>query len=403
MDPIWILDPELIEDPAPIYRQLRETEPVHWNPVTETMTLSRYKDVVWALGDARFSVANLPQRLPPEALEDYCALVNTVADWPLFLDPPRHTHLRSLIVRAFTPGVVRRQEVRVHERVDDLLTAALLRPLEKGDKHLELIGDLALPLTTATLGDMLGFQAPLTDLVRWTTDLATYIGKAGITAEDLEAGARSLNEIDAQVRDVAAARSLAPQDDLISALVSDRDASSSPTHAELVALSSMLLFGGQETTSGLIGLGILRMLNDPQLMETLRAEPQAMESAVEEFLRMDCPAQITARTLLKDVEVDGHALSAGCSMHLVLAAANRDPAVFAEPDRFDVHRHPNRHLAFGSGIHFCVGAYLTRLQARAAFSAVLRRLPGMRLTRFTRRENVTFRGLDALHVAVPAP
>ncbi|MCF6472219.1 cytochrome P450 [Nonomuraea sp. MG754425] len=300
------------------------------------------------------------------------------------MDPPDHTRLRALVSRAFTPRMVERLRPRVEAIADELI-----RELpEKAD----LVSGLAYPLPVMVISEMLGVPPEDRERFRgWSEKLARGLDPM-LTADLLSETGQAGREFRDYFRELVAIRRRRPGDDLLSALTRVRELS----EADLLATLVLLLVAGHETTVNLIGNGVLALLRHGQLAEAARRP----EQVVEEVLRYDPPVQLTSRVVLEDVTLGGEPLPRGTAVMAVIGAANRDPAVFPEPGRFDVTRSPERHLAFGLGIHFCLGATLARMEGEIALSALARAAPGLQLAEPAPayRENLVLRGLAELPV-----
>ncbi len=394
--------PENRSDPYPIYAFIREHEPVHDAP-DGTWVLTRYDHAASVLRDPRFSTS--PTWLAdPDPTRD--SLVRQAgSSLMMFLDPPDHTRLRALVSQAFTPRMVEALRPRVAEIVDELLDAVV----ERG--RMDVLADLAYPLPTMVICEMLGVPAADREQFKtWSADasrlLDGYLDQAAQT-RGIVAGMHLFQYFN----ELVAARTHEPRDDLLSALIAvQSDAGDEAvtgaggdrlTHAELLTTATLLFVAGFETTMNLVGNGMLALLRAPDQLARLRDDPGLLRAGVEELMRYDSPVHVTARIATTDVELGGHAIEAGRQLAVVLGSANRDPAAFADPDRLDVGRHPNRHLAFGGGPHFCLGAALARIEGQAAFGAVLRRLAGLELvtTEPVYRDHFVIRGLTSLEVA----
>ncbi|MFD0685830.1 cytochrome P450 [Actinomadura fibrosa] len=320
----------------------------------------------------------------------------------LTLDPPDHTRLRRLVSKAFTPRLVERLRPRIEALVDELLGGA--------SGETDLIAALAYPLPVIVISEMLGVPARDRDLFRgWSDSLARgldpdfLLPDAEITRRD-EARA----EFAAYFRELAALRRAEPRDDLLSALVGVSDGGDVLTEEELLATCVLLLVAGHETTVNLIGNGALALLRAPEHLAAVRSRPEAVPAVVEELLRYDPPVQLTLRAALEDVELDGTLIEAGRLVLLLTGAANRDPAVFADPDRLDPFRYAEgrdapRHLAFGHGIHFCLGAPLARLEGEIALRKLFERDVALVPGELAYRDNLVLRGLRALPVTLRPP
>ncbi|MCF7549429.1 cytochrome P450 [Pseudonocardia sp. WMMC193] len=362
-----LLSPEAVADPYPLLAELREHDPVHWSERYRSWFVTRYADVDAALRDPRFSSDRIaPYRRArldgPDTDPSVRAAFGVLEDWMVFKDPPDHTRLRRLLSRAFTPRAVERIRPRVVQIAAELLD-------ELGPEA-DLIGEYAYPLTSSVVAELLGVPRADRDRFKDWSDRITGLVFGGMGDPDRHAdGADGMAELTAYLDDLVRDHE---GDDLLTALIRARDEGDSLTHDEVVATGVLLLFAGHETTTNLIGNGILALLRHP-------SEAPDAAGTVDELLRWDGPAKTIARLMATDVELGGRTLRTGERVFLCPAAANRDPAVFTDPDRFDVSRRPGRQLGFGIGLHYCLGAPLARLETSIAIPAALRRFPAMRL------------------------
>lgn len=369
--------PEHRRDPYPFYRALRDEDPVHFHALLRGWIVTRHADVAAVLRDPRFSADRSKirieaMRLPPvrdELRELAAALESTM----LFADPPAHTRLRHLVSKAFTPRVIEDYRGRIVEIVEELLAPAAAK------RRLDVIRDLAYPLPVTIIAEILG--VPAQDhpaFKRWSDDLAVLLDPF-VPADVFERAQQSALEMYHYLRGVFAARRRHPQGDLISRLVLAEERGDLLSQSELFAICALLLGGGHETTTNLIGNGVLTLLTHPRERQRLQDDPRLLETAVDELLRYESPVQFTGRTATADCELGGKRIALGDFLVLGLGAANRDPMEFADPDRLDIGRRDNRHLAFSSGVHACLGGRLAVLEAGIAITSLLRRFPDLRL------------------------
>lgn len=376
-----------LTDPYPGYHRLRRETPVFWDASAGMWTVTRYADVLAILRDPRFLAARIGDK-PDDPVQ--AALLSQM----LFSDPPQHTRLRGLVSSAFTPRVIAQMRADIQRWTNALLDEAA--PAGR----MEIMAALAQPLPVTVIAQMLG--VPPADRARfqkWSHDYITVIG--GMASEDGDSRLlRSLLELSRYLKRIIADLRRAPSDCLLSLLASAEDAGDKLSEDELLANALLLLAAGHETTTNLIGNGLLALLKWPSQWETLKASPGLMASAVEELLRFDSPVQWTGREAGEDLEWDGQTIRRGDFVNLGLGAANRDPAQFPEPDTLDIERTPNRHLAFGYGPHFCLGAALARMEGEIVFATLTRRFPNMTLDagEWTWQDNPTFRGVQSLPV-----
>ena len=316
----------------------------------------------------------------------------------LFMDPPDHTRLRGLVSKAFTARVIEAMRPRIQEVVDELIE----RVIEKGS--LELIEDIAYPLPVTIISEMLGVPAEDEDVFKgWSKILARSLDpEPFIDPETLRQREEAADEFRAYFTKLIDSRRKDPKDDLLSALVSAEEQGDKLTHDELLSTLILLLIAGHETTVNLIGNGGLALLRNPDQLTKLGEEPRLARSAVEEVLRYDPPVMFTGRTAMEDIELPGVTIAKGESALTLIGAANRDPDQFEAADKFDITRSPNPHLAFGMGIHFCLGAPLARVEGQITLATLAQRLPQMMLEtdQPEYRENIVLRGLAALPIAV---
>jgi cytochrome P450 len=315
----------------------------------------------------------------------------------LFRDPPDHTRLRSLVSRAFTPRVVEAMRPHIQEIVDGLLDRL------EGARGMDVIEDLAYPLPVRVICEMLGVPIEDQDVFKeWSADIARSLDASILPAgsEVITRGQESGDALREYFRSLIAVRRKQPREDLLSALIAAEEQGDKLSEPELVATCVLLLIAGHETTVNLIGNGVLALLRHPAELRALAADPALIQTGVEELLRFDGPVQRTGRLTNADVEIDGRQISKGSIVAAVIGAANRDPAHFADPDRLDVTRRENRHIAFGFGIHFCLGAPLARIEGQVAIGTLLRRWRTLKLVSDTPewRESSVLRGLKTLPV-----
>ena len=394
--------PEVHEDPYPLYHQLRTEDPVHRSPLG-FWVLTRHADVLAVLRDPRMS--RDPRRsermelLRASAEVDELLSEEEAAPSMLFVDPPDHTRLRALVSKAFTPAAVERLRPRVEAIVAELLDRVA------GEGRMDVVEDLAYPLPVTVICELFGVPEADWDRFRaWSRELVRLLDPL-VAADALERALQARLALRGYLRELIATRRVHPTGDLLSALIAAEDQGSQLSEPELVSMCVLLLVAGHETTVNLIANGTLALLRHPEERASLQAGAALPGTAVEELLRYDSPVQFTSRHALADLEVGGRRVRAGETVIAVLGAANRDPAQFPDPDRLDLARAPNRHVAFGGGIHFCLGAPLARAEARIAIGATLARLPGMELGPEppVRRDTVTLRGLSSLPVSFPLP
>jgi pimeloyl-[acyl-carrier protein] synthase len=389
--PYTLKSADVTHDPYPLYHAIRACAPVYFDPQLERWLITGYREVQSVLGDPRFSSKGAARLSRPDQQGNHSALAQNLARNMIRNDPPEHTRLRNHVNRAFTPRLVEQLRTRIEE-----LTNSLLNKVQASGK-MEVRSDLAYPLPVAVITALLGADLEMAEqLRRWTDDLSNLLGAPEPTSEMFDAANRSVMERDAYILSVAAERKSEPRNDLISALVSDK-----VSDADLCSICGVLLSAGHETTSNLISNGLLALLRHPEQLARLRDQPELIERAVEELLRYDSPVQWNGRLAVDDVEIAGAQIRTGDVVTIGHAAANRDPAQFQNPDELDITRYPNQHLAFGHGIHYCVGAALARIEGAIAITTVLRRMPNLRLSKddIQWKPGLLVRRLESLPVA----
>lgn len=374
-----LISPAFYANPYPFYHQLRTEAPVSWSAALGGWVLTRYQDVIASLRDTRYfssrgrMLAAL-ERFPDDTRVALRPLEDHFAVGLISSDPPDHTRLRALINKAFTPRVVEQLRPRIQALVDELLDVAQARG------PIDLIRDLAYPLPATVIAELLGASPEDRDRFKvWSDGILSFQGRGVVTPAQMAHAQTHLLEMRAFLGDLLEQRRRAPREDLLSRLVEAESAGERLTEAELMTTCVTLLTAGHETTTNLIGNGLYTLLRYPDQLALLRANPALLPTAIEEMLRYESPLQRNPRRIAEDVVFGGQPMRQGDFVLQILGAANRDPAVFPDPDRFDIARQPNRHIAFGFGIHFCVGAPLARLEAPVAISTVLRRLPRLEL------------------------
>src|SRR6266571_358187 len=390
-----LLDPEVLANPYPLYHRLRSEDPVHWDHYLHAWVVTRYAEVITVFQHFLANRTPTPDQLTALGLSSLTPLAQVMVKQMLFLDPPAHGRVRGLASKAFTARRV--EGLRVH--IQDITERLLDQVQNEG--HMDVLADLAIPLPAIVTAEMLG--VPTSDwrqLTAWSSDFAQVLGNFQHNPERAPQVIKSLNEMIAYFRAAIQEHRKYPRDGLISAFLNAEIDGDRFTEEEVVANTIVTMVGGQETTTNLIGNGILTLLRHPDQLERLKADLSLIPSAVEELLRYESPSQHTARLAPDDVELGGKMIRKRQAAIAVMGAANRDPERFPDPDRLDLGRQDNRHVAFAWASHFCFGAPLARIEGQTAFESVLRRLPNLQLKAgpLTWRANLGLRGLNALPV-----
>jgi cytochrome P450 len=396
-----LLSPSFYATPNATLHRMRAEDPVYWHPGLEAWMLTGYEDIQRVIRDPRFSVDRGGQiakggslRLQVREKLDFCN--RFFAQWMVFSDPPRHTRLRSFVAKAFTLQMVEDLYPFIRSLANELINAV------QDVGQMDVIADFAVPLPTLITAQMLGVPREHTaDLKHWSSDMFTLFGADFATEEVVETTYRSLVTCTEYFDAVIAQRRISPGDDLISQLLAVENQESILSEEELTGVCITLMAGAYETTTHLIGNGLLALLRHPDQLQRLRENPALIDSAVEEFLRYDGPALSVVRRAIEDTQIGGRCVRTGQKVYCMLHAGNRDPMRFPDPDRLDIDRKDNRHLGLGQGIHFCLGAALTRLETKIAINTIVQRLPDLRLdtNELTWMPNLAIRGLHSLPVA----
>jgi pimeloyl-[acyl-carrier protein] synthase len=386
------LSPPVYRNPYHTYAKLRRQDPVHWNFLSRSWIISRYRDIDAILRDhSRFSNDSRYRRGVNQAAD---AAANPGGPSMLFLDPPDHTRLRALVQQAFTPRALEALTPCIRQ------IAAHLLDRIPDPAAFDLMEALARPLPMMVMAELLGVpRGDFAQFQTWSRQRARVIEPTR-TVREQQLATQAAHELHAYFHSLIEQRRVEPQDDLISALVAAEATGEKLSHDEVLVMLRLLLVAGNETTTNLIGNGLLALLHHPDQLQALRSDPGLSASAVDELLRYDSPAQVVARTVLQDLEFGGRLMRQAQGIVLLLGSANRDPEVFDRPDHLDITRHGPSPLNFGRGIHHCLGAPLARLEARIAFETLLERFTEMHLLTANPpfRDNVVLRGLEALPI-----
>ena len=386
-------------DPYPVYRTLQTEDPVH-RSFLDAWVVTRHADVKFVLKDRRFGVDPIPERIAERHRflksrgGDLEALVTASQRFFFFLDPPTHTRLRGLVHSVFSTSAVRRMLPILDSYVDRLLDDLT------GRDSFDLIEDYAGPLPVFVIASMLGVpDFDLRTLKAWSLELSRILDPL-VSLEEYQAMDDIVQGFEACFREAFAVRRRQPADDIISVLLSGAQGHDDLQERDLAAICTLLFTTGEETTVNLIGNGMLTLHRHPESWARLRAEPDLIGTAVEELLRFESPVQLTTRVAHEDLELGGRQIRAGDKMVVGIGAANRDPEAFDEADELRLDRQPNPHLAFGDGIHFCLGATLARAQGRVAIPRLIKRFPNLQIDvdELHWRRNIVVRGLQHLRV-----
>ncbi|MGX2996819.1 cytochrome P450 [Streptomyces sp. JNUCC 64] len=376
------------------YRDLRQSDELFWDRRVGAWVATGHAVVSGAAGDPRFSSVRYPDI---EAVSvELQPLARVLSRQMLYSDAPDHTRLRALLSRAFTPRAVAKLRERISLAVDEVITRAA--PAGR----LDIVADLARPLPLAVICDLLGVpEEDRAAVSAWSDPVAVAIGNSRIDADESRAASRSMAEMLDYLRGILTRDDGPPAPHTLRALLATGIDDPDQDFEELLANSALLLIAGHETTTHFIGNAALALLNHPEAADRLRERPELLPAAVEELLRYDSPVQLMLRRARHDLELAGRSIAAGQAVLLVCGAANRDPATFPDPDALDFERTGGRHVAFGYGPHFCLGAALARLEGVIVLEALLTRLPDWRLDGAppSWQRSLNFRGLTSLEVA----
>jgi pimeloyl-[acyl-carrier protein] synthase len=392
-----LLEPEVLANPYPLFAQLRTEDPVHWDPYLHSWIVTRYADVVTVLREFSAARTPTPEQLSAMGLSRLNPLARVMVRQMLFLDPPDHSRIRGLAACAFTPQRVAALKQRIQQLTDSLLDQV------QPSGRMDVIADLGEPLPAIITSELLGIspEHALT-LKKWSADFAEMLGNFQHNPDRIPSMLLTIENLTGFFRKAVDEQKKAPRPGLIHSLIKAEVEGDRLTDDEIIANAIITMVGGLETTTNLVGNGILTLLRHPDQLNRLREDPSIIAPAVEELLRYESPSQHTARLAPAEVELGGKKIRKRQAVIAVMAAGNRDPERFPDPDRLDLTREDNRHLAFGWAAHFCFGAPLARIEGQIAIGTLLRRFPNLALlpTRITWRTNLGLRGLTALPISL---
>src|SRR5438874_11054153 len=390
-----LLDPEVLANPYPLYRHLREEAPVYWDPYLHAWVVTRYDDVITVLHRFSANRTPTPEQFAAMGMGELGPIAQMMTKQMLFMDAPAHTRLRSLASMAFTPARVEALRNHIRGILDELLEPLLQRG------HMDVINDLAAPLPAIVTAEMLGVPTSDCDRLKaWSADFAEVLGNFQHNPDRASRTLKCVEEMTDYFREAIREQKSRPREGLINSFMTAQIDGDRLTEEEIIANCIVTMVGGQETTTNLIGNGVLSLLRNPDQLKRLRDDLTLIPSAVEELLRYESPSQHTARICPEDGELGGKRIRKGQAVIAVMGAGNRDPERFPDPDRLDVGRTDNRHLAFGWASHFCFGAALARIEGQLVFEALASRTANLVLEPrpIVWRENLGLRGLTALPV-----
>ena len=392
---VRLLEPEVLGNPYPLYHKLRVEDPVHWDRFLHTWVVTRYPDVLNVLHSFSADRTPTPEQLTAMGLSGLNPIAKVMVKQMLFMDAPAHTRLRGLASAAFTPRKVEVLRGHIQEISENLLDRV------QAQGQMDIIADYAAPMPAIVTAEMLG--VPTEDhanLKKWSTDFAEMLGNFQHNPDRIPRVLESTNNLTDYFQTAIDKMRLHPREGLIHSFMTAEVEGDRLTDEEIVANCIVTMVGGQETTTNLIGNGLLTLMRNPDQLARLRDDRSLIPSAVEELLRYESPSQHTGRIAREDVQIGNREIRKGQAVMAIMAAANRDPERFPDPDRLILDRSDNKHLAFGWSSHFCFGAPLARMEGQIAFETLLRRLPNLELVPgpLTWRNNSGLRGLMALPV-----
>lgn len=390
-----LLDPEVLANPYPLYQLLREKDPVHWDPYLHAWIVTRYEDVVTVLTNFSADRAPSPEFFESLGAAEVSPVAKVMVKQMLFMDAPAHTRLRKLAAPAFMPARVR----ALRDHIAQIATKLIDDVQARGNGHIDVLADFAEPLPAIVTAELLGVPAEdHVKLKEWSGMFAGMLGNFQHNPDRLGDALEGVESLSAYFQNAILEQRTKPRPGLVYSLMSSEVDGDRLTDEEIVANCIVTMVGGQETTTNLIGSGMLTLLRNPDQMLWLRTHNESMPEAVEELLRYESPSQQTARLAPSDSMLGGKQIHKRDAVIAVMAAGNRDPERFRDPDRLDLERPDNRHLAFGWAAHFCFGAPLARMEGQIAFETLLARFPKLELTgeKLVWRENLGLRGLKSL-------
>lgn len=394
-----LTEPDILASPYELYRELRETDPVHWDPFLYSWVVTRHADIVTALTKLSADRTLTAERLEALGLAAMTPIIDVMARQMLFHDPPYHTRLRTLCAAAFTPARV----AMLREHIQDIADKLIDGFIEKGTA--DIVADLAAPMPAIVTAEMMGLPVPdYEKLKQWSIDFGEILGSFLYDPARVARVTASVRDMTDYFRAAIRQQEIDPHEGLLLSLVQTEVNGARLTEEEIIANCILTMTGGHETTTNLIGSGLLTLLRHPGQMGMLVDDPSLVPMAVEELLRFESPIQHTARVAQNDFMLGGKLIRRGQKVLAVLAAGNRDPERFPHPDVLDVTRGDKGHLAFSCAAHFCFGAPLARLEGQIAFTSLLGRLKNLALgsNDYEWRENLGLRGLSALPVRFDA-
>jgi pimeloyl-[acyl-carrier protein] synthase len=392
---VRLLEPEVLANPYPLYHKLRTEDPVHWDRFLHTWVVTRYPDVLSVLHSFSADRTPTPEQLTAMGLSGLNPIAKVMVKQMLFMDAPAHTRLRGLASAAFTPRRVEVLREHIQEIADHLLDQVQTRG------RMDIIEDFAAPMPAIVTAEMLGVPTEdHSNLKKWSADFAEMLGNFQHNPDRIPRVLESTNNLTTYFQAAIDKARQHPREGLIQAFMNAEIDGDRLTDEEIVANCIVTMVGGQETTTNLIGNGLLTLMRNPEQLAQLRDDSNLITSAVEELLRYESPSQHTGRIAREDVQIGGKEIRKGQAVMAIMAAANRDPERFPDPDRLILDRSDNKHLAFGWSSHFCFGAPLARMEGQIAFETLLRRLPNLEVgpEPLTWRNNSGLRGLTALPV-----